>query len=333
MSDAVDLTLLVCTYNRCDDLSELLGSAVGQTTDGTFTYEVLVVDNNSSDGTREVVNRFISHGHTNVRYLFEGKQGKSHALNSGLAAAAGSIYAITDDDFILPPDWVSKIIQGFKSHPEASFISGKVLPLWEGAVPGWLGPEHWSALALADYGDEVFVVNEKRQVCLLACSFRKADVLAVGGYDIHLGVSGSAIGGVEDLEILQRLWNAGRHGVYLPSMSFLHKVQRRRLTKSYHRRWHTGHGRYFATLHDPDFERARARLFDIPSHVFGEIVRLLGHLGVSVVTGRQRAAFRHEVKLRFLLGFAGGRRRSFLASGGRTISDVAAFARTIMLRP
>ena len=269
---------------------------------------------------------YIAAGHANVRYVFEGRQGKSHALNTGLAAAAGSIYTITDDDFVLPPDWVMKIIHGFRDHPDASFVSGKVLPRWQGAVPAWLSPEHWSALAIADYGDEQFVASTERQVCLLACSFRKADVLAVGGYDAKLGVSAAAIGGVEDLEILQRLWAAGRHGVYLPSIWFWHKVQPGRLTKNYHRRWHTGHGRFYATLRDADFERSSARLFDVPAHVYGEALRLASAFALCTLTGRRSEAFRHEVKLRFLVAFAASRRRTFIQSGGNMIADIAAFA-------
>jgi glycosyltransferase involved in cell wall biosynthesis len=329
---SVDVTLLVCTYNRSRDLGELLRTAVVQQTDGSFTYEVLVVDNNSSDDTRSVVESFIAAGHRNVRYIFEGRQGKSNALNTGLSAAAGSIYAITDDDFMLPADWVMQIVNGFRQHPDASFVSGKVLPLWQADVPEWAGPEHWSALALADYDDEVFYVDERNQLCLLACAFRRADVDAVGGYRPDLGVSSNQIGGVEDLEILQRLWRSGRRGVYLPTMAFLHKVQAARLTKHYHRRWHTGHGRFYATLRDPAFEASGARLFDVPAHVYRQFIEALcGWLGHSA-TLRTKKAFAYEVKLRFLIGYIRERRRDYLRGDHNTLADIAGFARAILVR-
>ena len=327
----VDVTLLVCTFNRSSDLRDLLETALQQQTDGSFNYEVLVVDNNSNDDTRHVVDAFVRAGHENLRYVFEQKQGKSHALNAGLAAARGAAYVITDDDFVLPPDWVSKIVGALRRYRDASFVSGKVLPSWQAAVPTWLTHEHWSALALTDYGDDTFVADATRPVCLLACAFRKADVDAVGGYRGDLGVSAGAIGGVEDLEILQRLWRSGRRGVYLPDLFFHHKVQPGRLTKRYHRRWHTGHGRFYAALRDPDFERSSLRLFDIPTHVYGAAARHLGKWLLSAVAARHREAFSQEVQLRFLIGFALARRRQFVTSGGDTLADLLTFTRKLLI--
>jgi glycosyltransferase involved in cell wall biosynthesis len=299
----VDLTLLVCTFNRSRDLEEMLDTAVVQETDGSSTYEVLVVDNNSTDRTRQVVERFMAAGHANVRYVFEGRQGKGFALNTGLAAARGSIYTIADDDFVLPRGWVKSIIEGFRAHPDASFVSGKVLPLWPDAVPAWAGPEHWSALALADYGDEPFYADRNRQVCLLACSFRRKDVEDVGGYRPALGVSDNQIGGVEDLDILQRLWKAGRRGVYLPGIAFHHKIPPSRLTRQYHRRWHTGHGRFYARLQDPEFEKSRTRLFGVPAHLYrAAAVQAVLWLRWKLL-GRDSDAFACETRLRFFLGF------------------------------
>jgi glucosyl-dolichyl phosphate glucuronosyltransferase len=322
----VDLTLLVCTFNRSSDLREMLDTALTQETDGTFAYEVLVVDNNSTDDTRAVVEELIARGHTNLRYVFEACQGKSWALNTGLAAVRGWIYTIADDDFILPADWVKQIILAFLRNPAVSFISGKVLPLWEAEVPSWLTREHWSAIALADYGDEPFYTDEHRQLCLLACSFRVADVEAAGGYRSGLGVSRDLIGGVEDLEILQRLWKSGRRGLYLPGISFRHKVPRSRTTKAYHRRWHTGHGRFYARLRDPLFEASAARLFDVPAHLYNEALRAGLSWLATILRGRPDAAFAHEIRIRFFLGFLAERRRQ---SPRAALHELAGFIRAL----
>lgn len=306
---AVDVTLLVCTFNRSGDLREMLETALAQETDGSFNYEVLVVDNNSSDDTREVVEGFIARGHRNLRYRFEARQGKAYALNTGLSAARGSIYTIADDDFVLPPKWIKNIVEAFRAHPDVSFVSGKVLPLWQSEVPAWTGPEHWSALALADYGDEAFFTDERRQVCLLACSFRRADVEAVGGYHSALGVSRDLIGGVEDLEILQRLWKAGKRGIYVPGITFQHKVPPSRVTKSYHRRWHTGHGRFYARLRDSEFERSRARLFDVPVHLYRQAATAAFEWLKWKLLRRDSEAFACETRLRFFVGFFRERRQ------------------------
>jgi glycosyltransferase involved in cell wall biosynthesis len=311
----VDLTVLVCTYNRCEDLRELLVSALSQGTGGAFTYEILVVDNNSSDGTRELVERLIAEGNGAIRYLFERRQGKSFALNTGLTEARGAIYLIADDDLVLPPDYLSRVWSAFRAHPEVSVVAGKVLPLWGAAVPAWLTQEHWSALALCDYGAEKLYTGVNESICLLAGAFRRADVEAVGGYHLELGVSKSRIGGTEDVDLLARLYEAGRRGLYLPDLWLNHKVPADRLTKTYHRRWHTGHGRFCEAMRTPEIERSPARLFDVPAHLYRQAAAdATGWLSL-VARGRGAEAFGRETRLRFFTGYFCARAKDFLMAG------------------
>ena len=330
-SEPIDISLLVCTYNRSADLRELLQTAVVQETDGEFTYEILVIDNNSTDDTRQVVESFIREGHKGLSYIFEEKQGKSHALNTGLNAVRGAYYAIVDDDFILPPDWVRGIMQGFRSHPGASFVSGKVLPLWEGGTPpGWLTEGHWSAIAMADYGDNEFVADHERQVCLLACSFRVEDVRQVGGYHSDLGPKEGRTGATEDLDLLKKLWRAGMHGVYVPNVEFLHKVSIDRASKAYHRKWHGDHGRSYAVMRAEEVERSSGRLFDVPIHLYRQaMMNCIRWLG-QVLQGRHDRAFKHETELRFFVGFVRQRYRDFRATATHgNVKEVASFLSSI----
>jgi len=319
---AVDITLLVCTYNRSADLRDMLDASLAQVTDGRFTFEVLVVDNNSTDDTRDVVESCIARGHANVRYLFEATQGKSHALNAGLKAARGELFTTADDDYIFPAACVGAIVDSFRKHPEVTFVGGKVLPIWRDDVPTWLGPSMWSPVAIADYGDHVRYVDERNQLCLLGCSFRRADVVAAGGYRTGLSVSQNLIGGVEDLEILQRLWTQGHRGLYDPRIVFHHKVRASRLTKAYHRRWHTGHGRFYAALRDPDFERSSARIVDVPVHLYREAAAAAIGWVAAMLRGRRDVAFECETRLRFFVGFWNARRAEHKARrGGGVLSE------------
>ncbi len=302
-SAAVDITLLVCTFNRCNDLRQLLESARVQETGGLFTYEILVVDNNSTDGTRDVVEEFIGRGCTNLRYHFEGRQGKSYALNSGLAEGRGNIYSIIDDDQVLPLNWLKTAFEAFDANPDVAFLGGKVLPIWLGPNPSWRSSEHWSVLGLSDYGNEVFAVDERRTICLLACSFRRSAIEAVGGYRAELGISQKLIGAVEDLDIIQRLIKAGFTGLYLPDLQIEHKVPPQRLTKRYHRRWHTQHGRFYALLRDKAFESSNTRLLDAPGHVYRQAIVGALQWVASLARGRFGEAFAHETSVRFSLGF------------------------------
>jgi glycosyltransferase involved in cell wall biosynthesis len=298
----------VCTFNRSHDLRELLETALAQETDGAFTYEVLVVDNNSTDDTRAAVEPFVGHGSGNVRYVFEGRQGKSYALNTGVAAARGAIVNITDDDFLLPSDWSKKIVAALRSHPDCAFVGGRILPLWQGDVPAWLDRAAWPPIALVDYGDRPLFVDAGNALCLIGASFRRAELEAVGGYRSDLSVSKNLIGGVEDVEIVQRLTRLGRRGLYVPEIVCQHKVHASRMTKAYHRRWHLGHGRFYALLRDENFEKSSARLFDVPGHMYSRAaVAALSWLKWRLF--RSTKAFEQESQLRFFVGFLRERRR------------------------
>jgi glycosyltransferase involved in cell wall biosynthesis len=316
----VDITVLVCTFNRHYELRELLESAMAQQTGGAFTYEILVVDNNSNDGTRRLVEGLIAEGHKTLRYLFEGRQGRSFALNTGLGAARGEIYLIADDDLVLPPDYARRVWEAFRANPDVSVVAGKVLPLWAQPAPAWLTQEHWSALALCDYGAEEFRTDTNKQICLLAGAFRHADVDAAGGYHTALGVTKGRIGGTEDVDLLSRLYEVGHNGLYLPDLWLSHKVEADRLTQAYHRRWHTGHGRFYAAMRMPEVERTPTRLFDVPAHLYRQAAEAAAGWLTCLAQGRRAAAFRYETRLHFFAGFFRARAGEFFVAGAGSLT-------------
>ena len=157
----VDVSIVICTYNRCGLLVRALESLENQEA-ADVRYEVLVVDNNSSDETRNITQRFVEKKPGRFRYVFEPKQGLSYARNAGIAKARAENIAFTDDDVRVASNWVSRIKAGFGAEPIADFLGGKVLPDWGCTPPEWLTREHWAPLALVDYGDQPFYVDSGR---------------------------------------------------------------------------------------------------------------------------------------------------------------------------
>src|SRR5215471_9795294 len=92
------ITVILCTYNRCESLSTALESVAVSQLPPSISWEVLIVDNNSSDRTREVVEEFSHRYPGRFRYAFEPRQGKSYALNVGVREAKGDVLAFMDDD-------------------------------------------------------------------------------------------------------------------------------------------------------------------------------------------------------------------------------------------
>src|ERR1044072_4820738 len=108
MSEQFDVTVIIATYNRAGMLGPAVESVLKQDA-GDLRFEVIVVDKNSPDHTREVVESYIARGHTNLSYLFEPRQGVAHARNHALAHARAPVIAFTDDDVRVAPDWVRMI--------------------------------------------------------------------------------------------------------------------------------------------------------------------------------------------------------------------------------
>jgi glycosyltransferase involved in cell wall biosynthesis len=308
------LSVLVCTYNRCTDLQELLASVVSQETNGLFKFEVLVIDNNSTDDTRAMVTSLIGEISPAtgllIRYMFEPRQGKSYALNTALAAAVGSICIIADDDLIFPRGHLRRVWQAFADNEDVSIVAGKVLPIWQSDVPAWLSSHYWTALALADMGDQPFRTGVDRPVCLLAAAFRRDAVMNLGGYNHDLGVSGGSIGGVEDADVYSRLYRCGHIGLYEPGISVFHKVQPHRVTKRYHRRWHLGHGSQLARMRDPEVEHSRMRILGTPRHLYRLLLSNAARWFLCCLR-RDARAFMYETQLWFAAGFIAERTAEF----------------------
>jgi len=148
-----DISVVVCTYNRAALLTRTVESLFAQQAEAA-RFEILVVDNNSTDNTRAIVESLQTKSPVRLRYFFEPRQGNAYARNTGVEQAQAPIVAFIDDDVVAADGWVSAIKSGFDRYPQLSFIGGKVLPLWDTDPPSWLTRSHWAPLALLDYGDE-----------------------------------------------------------------------------------------------------------------------------------------------------------------------------------
>src|SRR5262249_49426780 len=128
-------SIIIATYNRAGDLADTLDSLAGLQT--PHAWEVIVVDNNSPDRTRAVVERAAARFPVPRTYAFEPVQGGSAALNHGLRLAAGEIIATTDDDVRVSADWLTAIERGLEAHA-CDYVGGRVLPLWGAPRPAWI---------------------------------------------------------------------------------------------------------------------------------------------------------------------------------------------------
>ena len=316
MKQDFEVSVIMCTYNRAAMLAPAIESILNQETGG-IRFEFVVVDNNSIDETRAVIESYISRGE-NIRYLFEGKQGSSNARIAGTANTTAPILAFTDDDVRVQPNWVEIIKKKFDEYPDVAFVGGKVLPDWEATPPDWLTRDHWAPLALVDYGDEPFQIDMDRAVCLVSANLaiRRRVLEEVGSFRpefVRIGPSSC-----EDHELELRILRAGRKGLYVPELVISAAVQKERLLKRYHRNWHSGHGKSMALMNayetlPPTSSRDAARevkLFDSPAYLYRDLVsNLLGLLKATIKREESDALF-HESRIRDIYNYIRTKRQN-----------------------
>jgi glycosyltransferase involved in cell wall biosynthesis len=202
--------------------------------------ELLVVDNNSTDSTRQVVETFAKGADFVVRYVFEKTQGRSAALNAGIAEAKGEVIVFTDDDVLLHPDWLSNLKQTFDRF-DCAAVAGRVVPMWNHPKPDWLEMEGQFAVVNFELGDEL---KEIKIPPLGANSaFRKGVFRRHGTFRLDLGVSGSKhTVTCDDTEFGDRLIRAGDKIMYCPHAIVYHPVDPGRTTKKYFLSWYYYNG-------------------------------------------------------------------------------------------
>ena len=312
------------TYNRGPLLAGAVRSVLAQSPAFTPAFELIVVDNNSTDETREIIEQFARED-GRVRYVFEPQQGSSHSRNAGSRAARAPLIAFIDDDVRAEPDWVSAIVRAFEQYPHADVVGGRVLPVWPVDPPAWLTREHWSPLALVDYGDVPAAIDAEHPLCLVSAnlSFRRSLFDVVGGFVPDLGlIKAGTLGSVEDHELLLRVLRAGRTVFYDPRITVHADIQPNRLERAYHRRWHSGHGHFHARLRSEQMEQTQVgTLFGVPAHLYRQAFKdVVGWLRNRAMREPARA-FDHEGRLRFFHGFFRTRLRDFLEKPGHERGD------------
>jgi GT2 family glycosyltransferase len=307
------ISVIISTYNRGQELRDTLASLLQQDA-ASPAYEVLVVDNNSTDDTRAVIEAFAAGSGGRLRYLFEPRQGVSWGRNTGIAAARGAIIAFTDDDVIVAADWIAQVGAAFAANPDVDYLTGKILPLFEGPRPAWLTDENSGPCTIRDRGDAP-IYSER------GCFFpgwatanfaiRRAMLDAAGHFD-----PGFPRG--EDLELVIRIWRAGGRGMYAPRVVVSHKIPAERTGKAYHRMWHHREGDIRARVRYKELfdaqgrlvEPPRARWLGAPLFVYRELLTAAVRWLFAAARGDAARAFFHESRVRQAYSYLQTRRRS-----------------------
>lgn len=241
--DSIDVTAIVCTYNRCQDLLRGLECIAASKMPNSVTWEVLVVDNHSTDRTREVVESFCRRHPGRFRYLFEEKQGKAYALNAGVANALGHILAFVDDDVTMGPGWLRHLTAELHSG-EWVGAAGRILPATTFTPPSWLSWQHCGGILCGnfDLGNQPCELGADHPPHGGNMAIRREMFERHGGYHLNLGPGPKRVPN-GDTELGRRLMKAGERLRYEPLAVVYHPVPESRITKEYFLSWWFDYGR------------------------------------------------------------------------------------------
>jgi glycosyltransferase involved in cell wall biosynthesis len=247
MSDVIKISIIICTYNRCQLLAKALDSIAASILGRTVEWEVLVVDNNSRDETRRVVEQFCCRYPGRFRYLFEPQQGKSYALNTGLREVKADVVAFTDDDVTVESSWLQNLTQPLRDTQWAG-TAGRICPGHEFSPPAWLAISGKFSLleSLGQFDQGYFEGPLHKPPFGANMAFRRIMFDKYGGFRTDLGRRGKSLIGNEETEFSQRLMAAGEPLCYVPSAVVHNPVSQEHLSKKYLRSYWFAHGRSMA---------------------------------------------------------------------------------------
>jgi len=301
----MDLSVIICTYNRAHYLKGLLQRLFVQRVPQGLQWEILIVDNNSVDSTSEVVKRSVENSPVPLRYLREAKQGLSYARNKGITVSEGRYLVFIDDDAIPQEDWVSALYRGFQRYG-CDFVAGRIYLKSETIFPSWLTKELWGFLGFLDYGTEPFLLDEAHPP--FGGNFAIARVVfeEVGLFDPSFGRRPGEQYGGEEYDLFLRLLKATKKGYYLPDAVVYHIIEKHKLTKRYFRLLHYYEGRNNGKSYDL---RGGRHISGIPLFVFPQLIR-------AVYRYLRRPTLRMQMNIFWYLGFIRGRLDSYMVNHG-----------------
>jgi len=270
------LSIIICSYNRANYISEALNALYHQTA-SLDQFEVLVIDNNSTDGTPEVfVDWRASHPNGQFYYQTETKQGASFARNTGSTLAIGAWLCFIDDDAVADNNFVENIHRHIRAYPDRVGFGGRIIPRYIPSEPKWMSYYVSSMVGNFDYAPFACTFKDGKYPLESNMVVNKKIFDLVGGFNTMLpGVVGTLRIGGEGKDLFYKIMALGNSIYYDPSIIVEHVVEVKKLTKEYLYRVASGIGRG---------ERSRTKAISQRAYI-NKIIEYLFKFAAAIVLG------------------------------------------------
>ncbi len=247
MSSGPEVSVIVCTRNRSRLLSDACKSMLEMEARGR-PWELLIVDNDSTDDTLELARSIERANPERVRVMVEKEVGLSATRNAGIRAAHGPILAFLDDDAFPDQGWLHGIAEVL-ANPEIFCAGGPVDPLFQGELPDWLDDRFLPYLTVWDKGPEMLPLTYNEYPRGANIAYRREAFERFGLFSPHLGRKGRALTSCEEIELCLRIERGGGQIVYTPAARIRHRVDAGRITPEWMVKRFAAQGRSEAIIH------------------------------------------------------------------------------------
>lgn len=308
------VSVIICTRNRAGLLQQAIESVISQDFPRD-DYELLVIDNASTDSTPAVVQRFEQ---AHVRYFHEPEIGLCVARNTGWKAARGRYVAYFDDDAIAARGWLGAVVKGFEMPglPERiGVVGGRVDPIWEQARPEWLADEIATSLTIVDWGPNTKIIADLQREWLVGANMAVPKTLLeeLGGFHPWLDRVGENLLSSGDVFLQKEIMRHGYHCVYVPEMAIRHLAAGSRLNQRWFRRRFYWQGISDAVIHLIEHSPSRVERFALAMRRAAILAAPNKLANLVFAAGEDRLRFRDTCFALIDLGFIAG----MLGAAGR----------------
>jgi glycosyltransferase involved in cell wall biosynthesis len=262
----------------------VLESLKSQECDWSSLAEIIIVDNNSTDGTEQLIHSYTASYKTKFRYFKETKQGKSYALNLAITVSQSDVLVFTDDDVILDSQWLNEIIQFF-NETEVDVLGGRVLPLYPPQTPQWVKENRYALrgpIVSYDYGEDIIDYSSGRISEFIGANmaYKKNVFETTGLFNTDLGVGRGLLG--EDIDMIQRAAQAGKKMFYNGKALLWHPIDPKRMTLRYLAQWNFQQGTSTAMLETIKTNQKIFFICGVPRYMFRSIILELIKLFLTI---------------------------------------------------
>ncbi|NQX94547.1 MAG: glycosyltransferase family 2 protein [Erythrobacter sp.] len=229
------VSIVVCTRNRGKPLREMMDSLVAMNVPEPLEWELVMVDNGSTDDTPEIIDSYADL--LPLIHVREDQAGLSFARNRGVATASGDYIVWTDDDVRVKPDWLSAYLRAFEENPDGAYFGGRITPVFEGKTPTWLTENMerlGNAFAKRDLGESMRAFTQETGDNPFGANYAvRMEEQRRYEYPTYLGVSPKFRRVGEETAVLRAIKDEGGEGYWVPDAEVLHIIPESRQTLQY----------------------------------------------------------------------------------------------------